>query len=93
MNGTLTRIDGGYRIKETETHYIDVVLMLYNWRVTRTPKASPLTYDRGWCYFGTDWSTLLLAAMAAYAWDGADDTEPKGWNKSIQTGEIREPTS
>ena len=91
MNGILTRIEGGYRIKETETHYIDVVRMLYNWRVVRTPKNSPLTWDRGWCYSGTGWDTLMAAALAAWNWDGGDDTEPPGWNKNVQTGEIREP--
>lgn len=87
----LTRCDGGYRVKETETHWVDVVRMIYNWRVARTPKDAPWRYDRGWCYAGTDPASFITAVLAALAWDGADSTEPAGWNKNIQTGEWREP--
>jgi hypothetical protein len=86
----LTPVDGGLRVKETETHYIDVLRMIYNWRIARTPKDSPMTYDRGWCYAGTGDAALWRAVLAAAAWDGADDTEPEGWSKNIQTGEWRE---
>lgn len=77
----LTVIDGGYRIKETETHYIDVMRMLFNWRITTTPKDFPFVYDRGWCYQGTGIIGFLPAALAAIAWDGSDDTEPAGYFK------------
>jgi hypothetical protein len=83
--------DGGYRVKETETHYIEVVRMIYNWRLATTPKHSPMTYERGWCYAGTGPVSFTAAVLAAMAWDGADGTEPEGWNKNIQTGEWREP--
>jgi len=89
--GPFKAIEGGYRIKETATHYIDIVRMLFNWRLCLTPKASPLTYDRSWCYAGTSDQSFMAAALAALAWDGADDTEPEGWNKNNQTGEWREP--
>jgi hypothetical protein len=49
----LERIDGGFRVKETAGSFIDVTRQLYNWRVCRTPKAMPMTYDRAWCYAGT----------------------------------------
>ena len=65
--------------------------MIYNWRVTRTPKDMPFTYDRHWCYAGTGWPSLLAAVLAAAEWDGADNTEPVGWNKNGQTGEWRAP--
>lgn len=84
-------IEGGWRVKETPTHYIDVLVQLYNWRVARTPKADPYCIDRFWCYSGTGMSTLMLALGAAWAWDGADDTEPEGWNKNGQTREWRAP--
>jgi hypothetical protein len=83
--------DGGFRVKETETHLIAVVRMLFNWRVARTPKADLMTYDRGWCYAGTGPASFIAAVLAAMAWDGADETEPEGWNKNVQTGEWREP--
>ena len=87
----LQSCDGGYRVKETETHYIEVVRMIFNWRLATTPKHSPMTYDRGWCYAGTGLRSFMAAVLAAMAWDGADGSEPDGWNKNIQTGEWREP--
>jgi hypothetical protein len=82
-------IDGGFRVHETETHYIDVMRMIFNWRVSRTPKVNPLTYDRGWCYYGNGLDTLMRAVMAAKNWDGADNTEPELWDKDVFTGEYR----
>lgn len=73
--------EGGYRIKETATHYIDVMPMLYNWRITTVPIACPMTYDRGWCYQGTGIGGFVPAVLAAIAWDGSDDTEPPGYFK------------
>jgi hypothetical protein len=78
---------GGFRVKETETHWVDVVPMIYNWRLARTPKDSPLTYDRGWCYYGTGTASFTAAVLAAMAWDGADDSSPDGWDKNAFTGE------
>jgi len=86
----VTAIDGGFRVKETATHWIDVQRMIFNWRISTTPKSCPLTYDRNWCYFGTGIETLLRAVGAASEWDGADDTDPPGWSKNVQTGEIRQ---
>lgn len=86
-------IDGGMRIKlnDAGTHYIDVLAMLYNYRIVLTPIDRPMFIDRHWCYAGLGGPMLLRAAAAAYAWDGALDTEPVGWNKNGQTGEWRPP--
>jgi len=78
----LERLDyGAWRVKETATHWVDVVPMIYNWRVCTTPKSCPLVYDRGWCYQGTDAATFVAAVLAAWAWDGSDETEPAGYLK------------
>jgi hypothetical protein len=87
----LIQIEGGYRVAETPTHYLDVMKMLFSWRLCETPKSCPLVYDRYWCYRGGDIQALLAAVAAARAWDGAQDTEPAGWNKNGQTQEWREP--
>lgn len=72
------RPDGtALRIKETETHYIEVVPMAFNDRIVMTPKSTPYTYDRYWCF-----DRGPAAVLAALAWDGATDTEPVGWIKS-----------
>jgi hypothetical protein len=72
---------GVWRVKETGTHWIEVVPMIYNWRVVRTPKSCPLGYDRGWCYQGTGPDAFIAAVLAAWAWDGSDETEPAGYFK------------
>jgi len=87
----VTVIDGGFRVKETPDHWVDVVRMIYNWRVARTPKDAPMTHDRHWCFAGTGWKSLAIAVLAATEWDGGDFTDPPGWNKNGQTGEWREP--
>jgi hypothetical protein len=87
----VTPVDGGFRVKETDTHQVDVLRMIFNWRIARTPKDRPEQYDRHWCYAGTSWATLVTAVHAAAEWDAADGTEPEGWNKNGQTGEWREP--
>ena len=73
----------GYRLAETDTHWIDVMPMLFgNHRVVTTVKALPMTYDRGWCY------PNLLAAVAAVAvWDPETEDRPAGWVKEVHTGE------
>lgn len=38
----------GYRVKETPTHYIDILRMIFNWRIVETVKANPMLIDRGW---------------------------------------------
>lgn len=71
----------GYRVKQAGRHYIDVLRMIYNWRVVTTPVGDPMTIDRGWCYQGTGLAGFLPAALAALAWDGSDHTEPAGYFK------------
>lgn len=70
-------IDGGWWVKETQTHYVEVHRMLYNDRIMTVPKAEPWCVDRYWCY--EPGGPALHAAML---WDGADDTEPVGWKKA-----------
>ena len=85
----VTAVPGGFRVRETGTHFIDVTRQIYNWRVTTTPVDCPLGYDRYWCYEGTDFVALLTALLMVAEWDGAPDTEPAGWKKNGQTQEIR----
>jgi hypothetical protein len=80
---------GGFRLRTIETHFIDVTLMLVNWRVIETRRDFPAVFDRYWCFGGTGLATLLRAARAVADWDCAADTEPEGWVKNGQTGELR----
>lgn len=73
----MEQIDGGWRVKETDTHYVDVLSMAFNDRIVHTPKDSPITYDRYWCY-----DKGGAALHAAVLWDGSLETEPVGWKKA-----------
>lgn len=94
LGESLQKIDGGYRVAETETHYIDVLRMTFSWRICETPKAFPEVIDRHWCYNFTR-HTLLSVLATAKSWAFAvnsglvDCPEPAGWNKNGQTGEWR----
>ena len=76
----------GIRIKELENHYVDVIPMIFNWRVVRRLKDIDI-YDRAWCFYGTTTASFVAACLGAYAWDGTDDTAPAGWDKNVMTGE------
>jgi hypothetical protein len=61
--------DNRWRVKETETHYIEILGMLFNFRIVTTPKRSPSIWDRGWCYQGngvSSWLTVCLAGVSPW---------------------------
>jgi hypothetical protein len=72
---------GGWRVKETATHYVDLVPMIYNTRIVTIPKDNQTGYDRGWCYPRFD-----AAMLAAIAWDPEVSERPVGWIKEAHTG-------
>jgi hypothetical protein len=84
-----TEIDGGLRVGETDTHYIDVLKMMFNFRVVNTRKDQPGLYDSGFCYFGTDVQSLLRAVAAGVAWAESGAEEPPGWDRNVTTKEVR----
>jgi hypothetical protein len=81
----LTPIDGGYRVKLSRDgrHYIDLMRMIFNWRVVTTPVRMPCVIDRGWCYFGVGPASFRNAVMAALVWSGSDHSEPAGYDKRV----------
>jgi hypothetical protein len=83
---SIQEIPGGFHVKTVGDREIHVLRQIYNWRVVRTD-GTDHGYDRGWCFYGNDFVTLLRATAAAAEWDGADDTSPEGWDKNVRTGE------
>ena len=91
----LTAVRGGFIVKDAADgeHRIDVMQMMYGWRLCLVPKPEEgldaRTIDAAWCYFGagTDedgyqrnmGQAFLNAVLAAQAWDGYG--EPTGFNK------------
>lgn len=87
----VTLIDGGFRIREVDGYYIDVIRMMVNWWVTETYKDTPWEYGRWWCFAGADITALIRVVQVVAEWDCTADTEPSGWVKNGQTGELRKP--
>lgn len=81
----------GFRLKDTPWCEVHVYRMLLNWRVATLAHGHRLhpVPERYWCYADAGQDTLLAAARAVAAWDGSPDTEPDGWVKNGQTGELR----
>jgi hypothetical protein len=76
------RIDGGWRVRETQKYFVDVMLMMYgNLRIVLVPKGGPYCYERGWCYH----ASLPAVVFAAAAFDPDRGQEPVGWIKEIGT--------
>lgn len=78
--------DRRWRVAETDTHFIEVVPMLFTWRVHTLRRAETAAgyvgwSERYWCYPAgpAGWAAALLAVAA---WDGGDGTEPAGFVRS-----------
>jgi hypothetical protein len=63
---------------EVGPYWVDIIPMIYNHRVTLTPKDSPDGYVVGWCY-----PSILAAVAAVAAWDPAAEPEPVGYAKRV----------
>ncbi len=76
--------DGGFIIKRTDEFVIDVVPMIYNWRLhVATPEAYGAFYEKGYCFFGLGLDVLVKAVTAAEEWAKGDPfvTDPPGFDK------------
>jgi len=67
-----------WTVKETDTHWIEVVPFLYTAGIVTTPKDETLGYDDRFCYHDTD-----TAIEAALAWDCDKTYQPDGWHRRI----------
>jgi hypothetical protein len=77
------RQPGTYTVKETEHWLVEVVEMIYNFRIVLTEKASPDSWEWGWCYQGKDIGSLLTVASAAREFDPETQTEPEDYFKAV----------
>lgn len=81
MEGLIV-IPNGYRVQETPEYIVEVIRMLFNWRIVLSlPEHHGETYEHGYCYFGTGPDTLVIALAAARAWTEPFTTDPIGFDK------------
>ncbi|MBB5918920.1 hypothetical protein BJY24_007832 [Nocardia transvalensis] len=96
-----TPIPGGFCVRRLDDdRCVDVLRMLYNWRLVTTYRPTGVAHDGregvlgAWCYFGhgvdeagqrrTMRIAYLRAVAAALTWDGSGD--PPGFDKNAITG-------
>lgn len=91
----LRPIAHGLRVKIVNGLNVDLLRMLYDWRIATSRVDTPTMYERGWCYIGysTSDGAFHTALVDAVRWPGTGDTEPERWNRCLQTGESRPPCS
>lgn len=73
--------DFGVLLKVTEHCEVHLMPAITNLRIVEVDPARSFSHKRGWCYerrYG-----YLRVFEAAARWDGAPDTEPSGWRRSI----------
>lgn len=88
MNDLLLNEHGCITVKEQAGYLVELVPMIYNWRVVLTPADDTYGWDFGWCYFGTDRDTFARAWLAAERFDLETMAEPEGFDKRV--GGLRE---
>jgi hypothetical protein len=75
-------VTGGFLLERTDEHIIEVVEMIYNWRlVISLPELHGLVYEKGYCYFGRGPEPLTRAILAAQQWRDPLNTDPVGFDK------------
>jgi hypothetical protein len=82
MDVTLKPIEGGYRVRATDEYLVDVMLMMFNWRVVVTlPEEEGTFHLHGFCYFGRTEESFQRAVAAALAWEDPLNGTPPGFDK------------
>lgn len=81
----LTPIDGGWciKVRDDGEYCIDVMQMLFSYRVVLSIHPGHMFIEHGWCYFAQGQRTmpqaLMAAVLAANVWDGYG--APMGYDK------------
>ena len=79
---TITPVEGGWQVRETEHYFIQVIRMGANQRIVTVPKAWPEMYERGWCY---NQEALTAVILRCQLFDPDQGEEPVGWVKEAGT--------
>lgn len=75
---------GCLTVRERGDYLVEIIGMIYNYRLVITPKSNLDIYEAGWCYFGTDPVTFARVLAAAQRFDPMTQTDPEGYDKALQ---------
>jgi hypothetical protein len=75
----------GVRVMTTDRCHVDLVRMIFNWRICETDLGAGLSYGRYWCFPGTGNETFDRALAEALRYGGRPDDQPAGFIKSWET--------
>ncbi|WP_304452875.1 hypothetical protein [Nocardiopsis sp. YSL2] len=78
---TATAVPGVWHIRDNDPIRVELMEMLFNWRVTIAFIRHPMLIEGGWCYFGRGWDVFQRAVQAAHAFDPAAQAAPEGFDK------------
>ena len=70
-------------VKRTATHSVDIVPMIFSYRLVLTPLDSPMGYDVGWCYFGLERAVFSRCMIAAMHFDPDTEEAPAWFDKQL----------
>lgn len=74
-------IENGFRVRLTEEYSIEVWRMLFNWRLVILEPDQQVSVWHGYCFFGTDLTSLARAIAAGLAWEDPMHTDPPDFDK------------
>lgn len=79
----LVKIDGGFRVRETEKYYIDILPMLSTLRLALRRKGNPDPWEmeNAWCYS----NNLIEVVLRCLSFDPDAGEIPEGWIKEVPT--------
>lgn len=72
-----------WRVKTTSNWHVEIIPMMFNYRVVLTPVDNLHSWDHGWCYFGKSALVMAAAVLAAQAFDPETESAPAGYDKAL----------
>lgn len=82
LTDDLESIRGGWIVQRNSEYVVDIVYMLFNWRIhVAYADSYGTSYVHGYCYFGLGDDTLARALTAARKWSDPLRTHPVGFDK------------
>ncbi|MFW5415055.1 hypothetical protein J0910_00475 [Nocardiopsis sp. CNT-189] len=78
---TSTAVPLVWRVRDIGPMRIEVMEMIFNWRLTISYRAHPMLLEGGWCYFGRTWDVFQRTVRAAHTFDPATQAAPEGFDK------------